>query len=117
MADPDPILDAIASHKEAVAALEAVFAGLPTVIDPDRAMAGAEKLAKAVPAERQALQALTGIAPTDGGLSALSAYVEELKARTTLWTGYGANRAATLAASVAEGRDSSCLRGSECCGR
>ncbi len=51
-------------------------------------MAGQEKLVEAVPAERQALLALTSVTPaTRLGWSALSDYVEQLKART-LWASH-----------------------------
>jgi hypothetical protein len=99
--DADQIIDAIDAHREAAAALEDVFADLPTVVDHERAMAGQEKLNRAVPAERQALQALTGLTPTSGGLSALSGYVDALQART-LWGSFdhGSDLITTLGANV-----------------
>jgi len=102
MDNADPIFAAIAAHKESATALESVFAGLPTAIDPERVMAGQEKLVEAVPAERQALLALTSVTPaTRLGWSALSDYVEQLKART-LWASHdpGADLIATLGENV-----------------
>jgi hypothetical protein len=100
----DPMLAVIAAHKEAAAALEAVFADLPTVVDHERAMAGQETLCWAVPAERQALQVMTGVTPTRGVLSALSGYADALQART-LWGRFdhGDDLIARLAASVSRG--------------